>query len=90
MVRCLLPPSRGCTSRQLLIVVWAIYARASLLDWTIDPLADWIDADAAPENAAEVRRESNRRASRPTRCTKRSMGERRQPIGVDGGPAYGG
>lgn len=38
----------------------AIYARASLLDWIIDPLADWIDAGEAPEHVAEVRAEKER------------------------------
>ena len=34
-----------------------LLGQASLLDWAIDPLADWIDADAAPDHTAEVRRE---------------------------------
>ncbi|HEX6747049.1 MAG TPA: aminoglycoside phosphotransferase family protein [Longimicrobium sp.] len=37
-----------------------IYARASLLDWALDPLADWIDADAVPEHTAAVRAEKER------------------------------
>jgi aminoglycoside phosphotransferase (APT) family kinase protein len=37
-----------------------LYARASLLDWVLDPLADWIDADEAPEHVAEVRAEKER------------------------------
>ncbi len=36
-----------------------IYAPARLLDWVIDPLADYIEAEAAPEVADEVR-EKNR------------------------------
>jgi hypothetical protein len=32
----------------------AIYSRASLLDWTIDPLADWINAGEAPECGTRV------------------------------------
>jgi streptomycin 6-kinase len=38
----------------------SIYARASLLDWTLDPLSDWIDAGEAPEHVAEVRAEKER------------------------------
>jgi len=37
-----------------------LYARASLLDWVIDPLADWIDAGEAPEHIDEVRPEKER------------------------------
>lgn len=37
-----------------------LYARATLLDWLLDPLADWIEADAAPEHAPEVRAEKER------------------------------
>lgn len=37
-----------------------LYARASLLDWIIDPLADWIDAPEAPEHLDEVRAEKER------------------------------
>jgi aminoglycoside phosphotransferase (APT) family kinase protein len=32
-----------------------VYWRAVLLDWVIDPLADYIDADQAPDHATEVR-----------------------------------
>ena len=38
----------------------AIYARASLLDWTLDPLSDWIDAGEAPEHMNQVRAEKER------------------------------
>ena len=38
----------------------ALYARASLLDWIIDPLSDWIDAGEAPEHMDEVRAEKER------------------------------
>lgn len=38
----------------------ALYARTSLLDWTIDPLADWIAATEAPGHAEEVRAEKER------------------------------
>lgn len=38
----------------------ALYARASLLDWIIDPLSDWIDAGEAPEHIARVRPEKER------------------------------
>lgn len=37
-----------------------IYARASLLDWIIDPLSDWIGATEAPEHLEEVRAEKER------------------------------
>ncbi len=33
----------------------AIYARAILLDWVIDPLADYLDADRVPRQASRVR-----------------------------------
>ena len=33
----------------------AVYARAALLDWVIDPLADWLAAEAVPERLEEVR-----------------------------------
>jgi hypothetical protein len=33
-----------------------LLGRASLLDWVIDPLADWIDSDKAPAHEAEVKR----------------------------------
>ncbi|HVT39216.1 MAG TPA: aminoglycoside phosphotransferase family protein [Gemmatimonadaceae bacterium] len=39
---------------------FAFYARASLFDWILDPLADWIDATAAPEYAPLVRAEKER------------------------------
>ncbi|HEY0811388.1 MAG TPA: aminoglycoside phosphotransferase family protein [Longimicrobiales bacterium] len=32
-----------------------ILGRASLLDWIIDPLSDWIDADVVPAHAQEMR-----------------------------------
>jgi len=38
----------------------ALYARASLLDWIIDPLSDWIDAGESPEHIVEVRAEKER------------------------------
>ncbi|HEU0298773.1 MAG TPA: phosphotransferase [Longimicrobium sp.] len=38
----------------------ALYARASLLDWIIDPLSDWIAATEAPEHIGEVRAEKER------------------------------
>lgn len=34
--------------------------RATLLDWVIDPLSDWIDADAAPAHTDLVRAEKER------------------------------
>jgi aminoglycoside phosphotransferase (APT) family kinase protein len=37
-----------------------LYARATLLDWVLDPLADWIEAGAAPEHIVEVRAEKER------------------------------
>jgi hypothetical protein len=53
-----LPP--GITSDPAVDERLAVYARASLLDWIIDPLADWIDAGEAPEHIAEVRPEKER------------------------------
>jgi Ser/Thr protein kinase RdoA (MazF antagonist) len=39
----------------------SLYARATLLDWVIDPLSDWMDAERAPGNAAlQVRAEKER------------------------------
>lgn len=37
-----------------------LLGRASLLDWVIDPLADWIEAGAAPVHEAAVRAEKER------------------------------
>jgi thiamine kinase-like enzyme len=37
-----------------------VYARASLLDWIIDPLADWVQAGSEPHFGPEVR-DSNER-----------------------------
>lgn len=53
-----LPPAiaSGAALRERL----AIYARASLLDWTLDPLSDWMDAGDAPEHAGRVRAEKER------------------------------
>lgn len=48
------PPQRASLERL------AVYARASLLDWTLDPLADYIGASDAPEHADEVRSEKER------------------------------
>jgi aminoglycoside phosphotransferase (APT) family kinase protein len=53
-----LPP--GITSDAAVRERLALYARASLLDWIIDPLADWIDAGEAPEHITEVRPEKER------------------------------
>ena len=39
---------------------YRLYARASLLDWIIDPLADWIDAEDEPEQR-DAMRDNNRR-----------------------------
>jgi aminoglycoside phosphotransferase (APT) family kinase protein len=36
------------------------YARASLLDWIIDPLSDWVEAAHEPEHGAAIRA-ANRR-----------------------------
>jgi hypothetical protein len=36
------------------------YARATLLDWVIDPLADWVDADMAGAEAPRFRAEKER------------------------------
>lgn len=37
-----------------------LLGQATLLDWVIDPLYDWIDADASPAHAGEVRAEKQR------------------------------
>ena len=42
--------------------------RATLLDWVIDPLSDWIDADTAPEHAHAVRAEKERIHKRALAC----------------------
>jgi hypothetical protein len=34
-----------------------LLGRACLLDWIIDPLADWIDAETVPEHSQETRSE---------------------------------
>jgi hypothetical protein len=38
----------------------AFLGRATLLDWVIDPLSDWIDAGVAPVHKREVREEKER------------------------------
>ncbi|HEX9871356.1 MAG TPA: phosphotransferase, partial [Candidatus Tectomicrobia bacterium] len=38
----------------------SVYARASLLDWVIDPLADWVQAGSEPEHGAQVRMANER------------------------------
>lgn len=42
--------------------------RATLLDWVIDPLSDWIDAGAAPEHERAVRAEKERIHKRALAC----------------------
>jgi Ser/Thr protein kinase RdoA (MazF antagonist) len=42
--------------------------RATLLDWVIDPLSDWIDAGAAPEHEHAVRAEKERIHKRALGC----------------------
>jgi thiamine kinase-like enzyme len=37
-----------------------LYARAIVLDWTIDPLSDWMDAVTAPDHLDRVRDEKQR------------------------------
>ncbi|MEP7270828.1 MAG: hypothetical protein ABI882_04960 [Acidobacteriota bacterium] len=37
-----------------------VYARASLLDWAIDSLSDYVDAGMAPDHAGKVRAEKQR------------------------------
>jgi Ser/Thr protein kinase RdoA (MazF antagonist) len=37
-----------------------LYERAALLDWILDPLADWVGADTAPAGATAVRPEKQR------------------------------
>ena len=37
-----------------------LYGRAALLDWIIDPVADWIDAHVVPALEVEVRQEKER------------------------------
>jgi hypothetical protein len=42
--------------------------RATLLDWVIDPLSDWIEAGAAPEHEHAVRAEKERIHDRALAC----------------------
>jgi aminoglycoside phosphotransferase (APT) family kinase protein len=51
-----LPIALSDAQRQRLL----LYGRAALLDWIIDPIADWIEAAAAPALASEVRLEKER------------------------------
>lgn len=37
-----------------------LLGRATLLDWVIDPLSDWVEAEASPEHAETVRAEKER------------------------------
>jgi fructosamine-3-kinase len=58
----------------------AVYAQASLLDWVIDPLADWIDADRMPEITGvmrEAKRDVHERAVEAYRS--RFGGQRGRP-----------
>jgi hypothetical protein len=49
-----------------------LYARASLLDWIIDPLADWVEAEHEPMHG-NVIRESNRRVHEQARAAYRKI-----------------
>jgi hypothetical protein len=53
-----LPPS--ITADRAVRERLALYARASLLDWMLDSLSDWIGATEAPEHLHEVRAEKER------------------------------
>lgn len=46
----------------------AYLGRATLLDWVIDPLSDWIDAGTAPEHQHVVRAEKERSHRRALGC----------------------
>jgi fructosamine-3-kinase len=48
-------PSRALATNDAVAERLDLYARAVVLDWTIDPLSDWIDATAAPEHVDIVR-----------------------------------
>jgi Ser/Thr protein kinase RdoA (MazF antagonist) len=45
-----------------------LLGRATLLDWVIDPLSDWIDAGTAPEHEHAVRAEKQRIHTRALAC----------------------
>ncbi len=47
---------------------WALYARASILDWIIDPLADWVDAAREQEHGPAVRASNRRVFEEALRC----------------------
>jgi hypothetical protein len=47
----------GLTARAAVGERLDLYAQASLLDWVIDVLADFVEADIAPQHAAQVRAE---------------------------------
>lgn len=47
-----------------------LLGRATLLDWVIDPLSDWIDAGAAPEHLEVVRAEKERIHEQAFACYK--------------------
>jgi hypothetical protein len=51
-----------------------LLGRATLLDWVIDPLADWVDADAATAHASAVRREKERIHARALACYRELYG----------------
>jgi hypothetical protein len=48
--------------------------RATLLDWVIDPLSDWIEAGAAPEHEHAVRAEKERIHERALACYRELYG----------------
>jgi thiamine kinase-like enzyme len=49
-----------------------LYARASLLDWIIDPLSDWVGAAHEPEHGEAIR-QANERTHREAMALYRSM-----------------
>lgn len=53
----------------------AIYARASLLDWVIDPLADWVQAGAEPEHGSHIRQANETVHMQAIRAYRERFGE---------------
>jgi aminoglycoside phosphotransferase (APT) family kinase protein len=51
-----------------------LYARASLLDWIIDPLADWVQAGQEPIHGAEVRAANEIVHTQALRCYRNRYG----------------
>jgi len=56
-----------------------LYARAALLDWVIDPLADWVEAEREPEHGERVRAANRPIHERALRLYRERYSQAQQP-----------